>query len=353
MSRAEARCPCRRTGRARQALADPHLLRPFDGGEVQRALPQEPGQGPDRPVHRLRSADPDRLRLRPRAGARRGRQGRRAGLAPRRHAHAARRHPARRDEHVDDDQRDGRLAAGALRRHRRRARRAAHRAHRHHPERHHQGVPVARHLRLPARAVAAADQGHDHLHRASACRSGTRPTCAPTTCRRPGRRRCRSWPSRSPPRRPCSTPSRPRARWRRPTSAPVVGRISFFVNAGLRFVTEICKMRAFTELWDEITAKRYGVQRSQASPVPLRRAGQLAGPHRAAAGEQRLPHPARDAGGDAVAATRAPAPCSCRPGTRRSACRGRGTSSGRSACSRSWPTKPTCSNTPTCSRARR
>ncbi len=39
----------------------------------------------------------------------------------------------------------------------------------------------------------------------------------------------------------------------------VVGRISFFVNAGLRFVTEVCKMRAFTELWDEITAERYGV----------------------------------------------------------------------------------------------
>ncbi len=39
----------------------------------------------------------------------------------------------------------------------------------------------------------------------------------------------------------------------------MVGRISFFVNAGLRFVTEICKMRAFTELWDEITRERYGV----------------------------------------------------------------------------------------------
>ncbi len=39
-----------------------------------------------------------------------------------------------------------------------------------------------------------------------------------------------------------------------------VGRISFFVNAGLRFVTEICKMRAFTELWDEITRTRYGVR---------------------------------------------------------------------------------------------
>ncbi len=40
----------------------------------------------------------------------------------------------------------------------------------------------------------------------------------------------------------------------------VVGRISFFVNAGLRLVTEICKMRAFTELWDEITRERYGVR---------------------------------------------------------------------------------------------
>jgi (2R)-ethylmalonyl-CoA mutase len=39
----------------------------------------------------------------------------------------------------------------------------------------------------------------------------------------------------------------------------VVGRISFFVNAGLRFVTEMCKMRAFTELWDEITRERYGI----------------------------------------------------------------------------------------------
>ena len=39
----------------------------------------------------------------------------------------------------------------------------------------------------------------------------------------------------------------------------VVGRISFFVNAGMRFITEMCKMRAFTELWNEITRDRYGV----------------------------------------------------------------------------------------------
>ncbi|WP_428547050.1 protein meaA [Profundibacter sp.] len=40
----------------------------------------------------------------------------------------------------------------------------------------------------------------------------------------------------------------------------MVGRISFFVNAGIRFVTEMCKMRAFVELWDEITRERYGVE---------------------------------------------------------------------------------------------
>lgn len=40
----------------------------------------------------------------------------------------------------------------------------------------------------------------------------------------------------------------------------VVGRISFFVNAGVRFVEEMCKMRAFVELWDRITLERYGVE---------------------------------------------------------------------------------------------
>src|ERR671929_1908331 len=39
----------------------------------------------------------------------------------------------------------------------------------------------------------------------------------------------------------------------------VVARISFFVNAGVRFVEEMCKMRAFTRLWDELTLSRYGV----------------------------------------------------------------------------------------------
>lgn len=40
----------------------------------------------------------------------------------------------------------------------------------------------------------------------------------------------------------------------------VASRISFFVNAGVRFVTELCKMRSFTKLWDQILLERYGVQ---------------------------------------------------------------------------------------------
>src|SRR4051812_8975253 len=40
----------------------------------------------------------------------------------------------------------------------------------------------------------------------------------------------------------------------------VVARMSFFVNAGVRFVEELCKLRAFAALWDELTRERYGVQ---------------------------------------------------------------------------------------------
>ena len=44
----------------------------------------------------------------------------------------------------------------------------------------------------------------------------------------------------------------------------VFGRISFFVNAGVRFVTELCKMRAFVDLWEEIGRQRYGVEDAKA-----------------------------------------------------------------------------------------
>ncbi|MDT4938539.1 MAG: ethylmalonyl-CoA mutase [Pseudonocardiales bacterium] len=43
----------------------------------------------------------------------------------------------------------------------------------------------------------------------------------------------------------------------------VVARMSFFVNAGVRFIEEMCKLRAFGDLWDEITKERYGVEDSK------------------------------------------------------------------------------------------
>ncbi len=87
--------------------------------------------------------------------------------------------------------------------------------------------------------------------------------------------------------------------------------------------------------------------------LPLRRAGQLARPHRAAAREQRVADPDRGAGRDALA--RRPLPRAAAAHVERGAvaCRGRGTSSGRCGCSRSSRTRPTCSSTATCSPARR
>jgi (2R)-ethylmalonyl-CoA mutase len=54
-------------------------------------------------------------------------------------------------------------------------------------------------------------------------------------------------------------PLPPHAGEERARMSEIFSRISFFVNAGLRFVTETCKMRAFTALWDEIGRERYGV----------------------------------------------------------------------------------------------
>ena len=157
----------RLTGKApaRQALDLPDLCRPFDGGEVQRALSAaiSPRARPASPSPSICRPRPATTRDHP-LGPGRGRQGRRAGLASRRHAGAVRGHSARRDEHVDDDQRDGGVAACALYRASPTSRARARSAAGHDPERHHQGISLARHLCVSARAVDAADQGHDPVH---------------------------------------------------------------------------------------------------------------------------------------------------------------------------------------------
>ncbi len=228
----------------------------------------------------------------------------------------------------------------------------ARQAHRHDPERHHQGIPVARHLRVPARAVAAADQGHDRLllHGRSQVEPDQRLLLPSAGSRRDA-----------------GAGARLRAGdgHRRARHGQGLGRgAGRAVRHGRRPRVVLRQRRPAVrhrDLQDARLQRAVGRDHARAlrrdqpegPHVPLRRAGQLPRPHRAAAGEQRLSHPDRDAGGDAVEEARAPAPCSCRPGTRRSACRARGTSSGRCACSRSSPTRPTCSSTATSSTARR
>ena len=145
-------------------MAHPYLFRVRLGEGVERALPQEPGARPNRAVDRFRFADPDRLRLRSRSRQRRGRQGRRSGLPSRRYEDPARGHSARSHEHVDDHQCAGGVAVVAVYRRGRESGGGAGVAVGDHPERHHQGIPLPRHLHLSARTVDAADVRRDRVH---------------------------------------------------------------------------------------------------------------------------------------------------------------------------------------------
>ena len=280
--------------RAGPPVDDADLRGPFDRQAVQRALPAQPGQGPDGALDRLRPADADGLRRRSRARARRGRQGRRAGRAQGRHARAARRDPARPHEHVDDDQRDGGVAAGALHRRGGGERDRAGRAGGHDPERHHQGVPLARDLRVPAGAVDAADRRHGRLH---------------------GRR----GPEVEPDQRLLLPPAggggdagagdrvRDVDRAGGARRGPAAGRRGqdgrgLRAHLVLRQRRRAVRRGAREAAGDEravggagaLALRRHG---RAAAALPLRRAGQLAGADRVAAGEQRAADRARGAGG--------------------------------------------------------
>ena len=288
-------CPHERapTARARSALDDAHLRGALHREGLQRAVPGQPRQGPDGPLGGLRPADADGLRPRSRARPRRGRQGRRPGRAQGRHARADGRHPAGRDEHVHDDQRHGGVAARALHHHRRgeRGRRVG--AQRHDAERHHQGVPGARDLRVPARALDAADRRHGRLHRRA--RSQVEPDQhlqlppAGGRARRPSRR----------------SPTRCATRWRcstRCASASTEDLDGQGVRPHLLLRQRRRALRrGAREAARDVRAlggarpralRRRGLQ---APALPLRRAGQLARPDRVPAREQRAAHRARGA----------------------------------------------------------
>ena len=121
----------------------------------------------------------------------------------------------------------------------------------------------------------------------------------------------------------------------------VFGRISFFVNAGVKFVTELCKMRAFVDLWEEIGRERYGV--TDPKSLLFRYGVQV--------NSLGLTEPQPENNVyriliEALAVTlskraQMPSACNCLPGTKPWACRAHGISNGPCACSRFWPTRPT------------
>ena len=168
----------------------------------------EPGQGPDRPVDRLRPAR-RRPATTPTTSSRAARSARSACRSPTR-ATCTRCWTASRSTTMNTSMTINATAAWLL---------ALYivtaeengvdpaRAPGHDAERHHQGVPGPRDLRVPARPVDAADRRHGRLHGRPRSRSGTRSTSAPTTCRRRARRRSRRSPTRCPTRSPCSTRS--------------------------------------------------------------------------------------------------------------------------------------------------
>ena len=97
----------------------------------------------------------------------------------------------------------------------------------------------------------------------------------------------------------------------------VVGRISFFVNSGVRFVEETCKMRAFTQLWDRICRERYGVEDPK-----LRRFRYGVQVNSLGLTEQQPENNVQrivlETLGVTLSKTPGPGRCSCRRGTRRS-----------------------------------
>ena len=277
----------------------PHLCGTLHRGHVQPPVPGQSGQGPDRALHRLRPADPDRLRPRPRPGPGGGRQGRRAGQPSGRHAGPVRPDPPGAHEHLHDHQRHGALAAGPLCGPGGGAGGGPQGPAGHHPERPDQGIPVAGDLHLSAAAEPAADLGHDRLVlwrdaevQPDEClllppaggggdAGAGAGLCARHRHRRAGRR----------PRRragACGGVRQDRLAHLllRQCGHPVRHR-----NVQDARLYRALGRNPRATLW------RDG---GHPAAIPLRGSGELAGPDGAAAGEQRLSYPDRDAGRDPV-----------------------------------------------------
>ena len=132
-------------------------------------------------------------------------------------------------------------------------------AQRHHAERHHQGVPLPRHLRLPAGAALRL------ITDMVAWTVANVPKWNPTNICSYHLQEAGATPVQEVAYAMCTAIAvldavRDSGQVPADKMGDVVARISFFVNAGVRFVEEMCKMRAFAQLWDEVTRDRYGVR---------------------------------------------------------------------------------------------
>ena len=317
----------------------------FDRGESPTPLPRQSRQGPDRTLRRLRSADPDRLRRR--SCARRAARSAKSAFRSPISAICGRCSTAFRstdDEHLDDDQRDGRVAAVALYRGRRRA--TASRAPRcsgttqndiikEYLSRGTYVFPPAPSMRLTSDTILFATREMPKWNPMNVCsyhlqEAGATPVqelayalataiAVLDEVKAAGAVDGRDFPR---------------------------GRRTHFLLRQCRHALhhrnlQAARLRRFVGRDHARALRRRRIRRSA---VPLWRAGQFARSDRAAAGEQCLSHPHRNAGGDPVEERARAAPCSCRRGTRRLGCRAPSISNGRSGCSRFSPTKPTCSN---------
>ena len=258
--------------------------------------------------------------------------------------------PLERDEHVDDDQRHRRR--GCSRCTSRCAERRASIPKRpagHDAERHHQGVPVARHVHLPARAELRLIA--DMIAYTVDARAEVEPD-----------QRLQLPPAGS--RSDAGAGARVRARRRDRDARPVrAGRVDADELAQRRRAHQLLRERRHPlhrgDLQDARVRPAVGRDharalrrhRPEAAPLPLRRAGQLARPHRGAAREQRAAHRARGARRHAVARRALPraAAAGVERGARPAAPVGPAVE--RCASSRSSPTRPTCSSTATSSTA--
>ena len=234
----------------------------------QPALPLPARPGPDRPVGRLRPADPDGLRLGRPGGRGRGRPGRRPDLAawPTWRSCST----ASRSGEVTTSMTINATAPILLALYV-----AAAEA---------QGVERARisgttqndilkeyiargHLHLPAPPVDAPRDRRLRVLRRASCRSGTRSRSAATTCARPGRRPPRSWPSPWP--TPSPTSRRPSSAGSTSTTSPAACRSSS--PPGRELFEEVAKFRAARRMWATIMRERFGATEPALDAVPLPR----------------------------------------------------------------------------------